>query len=228
MHPDLVILKQVGELDAALVERQKIIDRQRALLDELQGQLDSAATHQQAVETTIKTNRQREHKLNRDMAQFDSRRKSALRVLEGAGGDPEAAQRQLEQCMSLIDDIETELLELLEEQDDHQQELVLAKKAVEDAEQKLADTHKSAATIIAANENEAEQLTTERQDAYLTLDKDIKARYTLLVKKKRYAVAPIKDKTCSACNRVIPAQQISDIKRGIILPCRNCGRWLAP
>ncbi|MBT3221632.1 MAG: hypothetical protein HN348_21335 [Proteobacteria bacterium] len=228
MHPVLVILKQVGDFDAALTERQKAIDKQRALLDKLQGQVDSAGKHQLAIETTIKTNRQHEHTLNRNMAKFDSRRKSALRVLEGAGGDPEAAQRQLEQCVALIDGVETELLELLEEQDDHQQELVLAKDAVASAEQKLAETKIVAAAIIDTAEKESEKLRPERREVFETLEASVQERYSLLVRKKRYAITPIKDKSCSACHRVVPAQQISDIKRGIILPCRNCGRWLSP
>ena len=75
-------------------------------------------THTEA-EAALATNRTEERALQRRLEELRNSRAAAMRVLTTGIGNPEAAERQLENCNGLIDETETRMLELFEVQDTH-------------------------------------------------------------------------------------------------------------
>ena len=70
------------------------------------------------LEQSLSEERAAERSTHRDLEQVRTYRSRAQRALEQGLGDPEAAQRQLDQTSAQIDDLETALLERLEAQEE--------------------------------------------------------------------------------------------------------------
>jgi uncharacterized protein len=226
MHPTLNILHEVGQYDDSLrhigAERRRIAGR----LETAQGKEVQAKAAVDDVDQKLRAAQDRERTLARDIAQYTRSRKSALNVLEGGGGDPEAAQRQLSRCDGMIDEAETETLELMEQRDglevDRDAALTILAARTRDRE---AEQARGEARCVELDVEES-RLSERRTTAILGLDKDAHRRYHDLMRRKGTAVAKIEKETCTACNTKMPGQQIADIRRGLIAPCRQCARWL--
>ena len=226
MHPDLERLGRVHELDRQLRKLDEGARKQRAIL------IDSKAAMQRLAEQFDDLNRQvsasktTEHEAQRKAKRYQDRRSSAQRMLDQGMGDPDAAQRQVEQCNEILDELDTDLLEQMECQDalDAQHASnAAARQATQDVQEAAAV---SVPKILADLSTKRAKVQSERDGTYAPLENDLKYKYEQLVVKKRTAVAILEKGVCSSCQIVVQNQQISDLKRGLIKPCRGCHRWL--
>ncbi|MEZ4316479.1 MAG: hypothetical protein R3F61_03200 [Myxococcota bacterium] len=228
MHPDLVRLIAANRYDGELLDLKK----QKRKLDEA---LEAARTGAEAASATLaeltaeqEANRTRQRELQRSIETYEARRKSANRVLESGGGDPEAAERQIQGCTEQLDLLETDLLETMERADTLVEALATAKASVATTSDTLAGleaAHGPAVDALRARFDATVPLRDAELDA---LDVQTRGKYIVLRDRKGFAVASIEKGACHACRMVIQQQHLADLKRGLILPCRGCGRWLAP
>lgn len=228
MHPELEHLaradrcdREIRDTDRALAEADEALALARDRVAEAEKTLAALAEERAAQKA-------QERHFERELHLYQERRASALRALEGGGGDPEAAARQLQQCEQILDRTETELLHLLEEADTLVARCGQAETALEQARdelKRLEGEHPVRVAELRARREEAVRAREEELDA---VDPQVRTRYETLRERKGTAVARVEGNACSACRHTVQPQHLADLRRGLMEPCRSCGRWLVP
>jgi predicted nucleic acid-binding Zn-ribbon protein len=228
LHPELLQIAKTAELDHELAGLAASIKKQHHMHATAKNAVETKQNELDGVEAKIAHSRKQELTLQTDIEKLQRRRKSAHRVLDGTaeGGDPEAAQRQLEQCDDLLDDRETQVLENLEQRDSFEQERTQVQAQLQERQQLLTDLEVSVPvedTRLKAIYNKQHS---EREQSFKLLPKELQKRYTSVRRRRGSAVAEILKGSCSACHFSVAQQHRSDLLRGLIIPCKSCGRWL--
>ena len=228
MHDDLVHLEAADAFDRRLTElkaaKRKLdagrADAKHALTNATQAleQLDAALADSDAQQKAIA----------RETEKYERRLQSAQRVLEGGGGDPEAAERQVVGVTEQLDRLETEMLEQLERVDtlsEQREAAVATHQAATQAHQQAESAYDPA---VQALRDEFNGIVPRRDAELAALDSLMRDKYISLRDRKGSAVARILRNACNACRMVVHQQHLADLKRGLVVPCRGCGRWLIP
>ena len=228
MHEDLERLDRIDRLDRGRAKRQAEVVKAQDNWERARAELAQKETARAACATAVEDNRAAQKALQRKIGEFVKRRTSAERLLASGQGDPEAAERQVDRCTALIDDVETEMLELLEAQDALQAALDAAEAEREGAAQHLAGLDDTVPEQVRTLEAEAARLATEQDALMAELPSDLASRYQAWRARKKWAVARVVRNACDACRMEVQPQHRSDLRRGRIAPCRGCHRWLIP
>jgi predicted nucleic acid-binding Zn-ribbon protein len=228
MHPELLQIAKTAEFDQEISTIDAALTREKRSLSDAAASLDDLQKALEEHKSKIAASRQQEGRIQREIEKLQRRQRSALRVLDGsaAGADPEAADRQVSQCDKLIDERETCVLELLEHRDqlDEQKASLVAKTRAR--EFSLAELQRSTPVEIDRLTEVRVDVSTKRDSSFSKLPAEVQQRYLDITRRRRSPVARILDDCCSACNFKVAFQHRSDIARGLISPCRSCGRWL--
>ena len=226
MHAELIAIAKLAEIDA---ERDQLAKGLAAL----EAARKSATAAEQGASTALEQARLAlgalvgaEQEANVRLSEHRHRQEQAKRALAGAFGS-DAAQRQLEQSIALADQDETAILDVMMKQDG-------ARVVVKDCERALAAAKVARAAVDERAPGESKALSAKlaaadakRVPAAAALSKDLQFRYGEVQRKRKTVVANVVSDTCAACQMVVAAQHLSDLKGGRSTdPCRGCGRWL--
>lgn len=213
------------------------VDRERARFrldaERLESELRDTATalaarraEEDAARAGFEALRTEERATERRIDELRDKKRSATRILETGAGDPAAAQRQIDRCDALVDEVETELLGLLDRLD-------AAKRSFDEATARRVRAEQVAGTVgvemppriqdLRARETAAQADVDARLSGLAT---ELRNRYLGLREKGRWPVARVKDGKCDACSMTTPPQTVVDLKRGRLLECHGCRRWL--
>ncbi len=167
---------------------------------------------------------------NRRVEQYTRRRDSTARALEeGRIADYLVAQKQVDDCQAIIDDVELELLELYEQQEELAAAQERAKSGLNLRRTQAETARQRQAGRMPGLEEELAALTRKRDDARFDVRRDVLARYDQLRRRGTSVLAPVENKACGVCRVGIPSIRLSEMRRGVdIFICDNCGRYLAP
>ncbi|TVQ93858.1 MAG: hypothetical protein EA397_03655 [Deltaproteobacteria bacterium] len=226
---DIDLIRDLGQLDDKLDSLSRAHARESAREPEARQALAHATAEASETAKALAGLREAERSASREVTLYQKRRAAATRALEQGLGDPEAAQRQVEQCAQIIDEFETRQLELLEAIETAQQTLAERQRVQSEAEQALGQHIVEAGEALAAIEAQRGRLQPQRDRAHEALPKDLGLRYDLVRSKKGSAVAALQDDdSCSTCRLRAPMAEASEIRRGLLKSCRGCGRYLLP
>ncbi|MBW1877105.1 MAG: hypothetical protein JRI25_00575 [Deltaproteobacteria bacterium] len=226
MSSDLDQLAKASDLAVALTRAESALKAARSSIASAQAVVGAAMADRDGVQAEFTASKQTERDANRRLAQYQTRLARAEKVLETGAGAPAAAERQRVQCLDIIDGIETEILEAMEVQEGIQPRLDAAIAQVGAAEDALAETQRTSPTRIAALEGEIGELRVAHHAIHTTLDREVQGRYDLLRVRKPPAVARIRNDACAMCMYTVPKQATIELRRGRLITCRGCGRWL--
>jgi predicted nucleic acid-binding Zn-ribbon protein len=227
MHPDLVRLAELTDLDTELDRVKKDLTAARATVEQAAGAEREATAARDRAAADLEVAKNEERALYRKIDEYKTRRQGAVRMLEMGAGSADAAEKQLAQCEAILDETETELLYLMERMDTLRAALAAADASVARAKAAHTEAARAAPGRIGELEAQEKDLTGRRTAVHADIPADLRGRYDLLrASKKRTAVARIVDGTCSACNISVQAQMIADVKRGQLVTCHGCQRWL--
>ncbi|MEO0603374.1 MAG: hypothetical protein AAF211_18185 [Myxococcota bacterium] len=228
MHEDLARLEQLDTLDRDIAAHHTAIAKlAERLKDARAGAVTAKETHEGAT-TAVDDNDKAQKANTRRTREYEQRRDSAVRILEMGTGDPDAAERQRTSCLALIDDAETEMLELMEQADAHADALEAATTALAEAEAALTLAEREVPEQTTTLQAEIEDLTGRRTPLLDELPADIRSRYQAWRDRGKWAVARIERNACKACRMEIRPQHLTDLRKGRMEPCRGCHRWLIP
>jgi predicted nucleic acid-binding Zn-ribbon protein len=150
----------------------------------------------------------------------------ANRALATGAGDPDAAEHQRVSCIAIIDGLETDQLELMELRETleaalsaREAELVTAEEEVVAAAAACPPEVKIQTARLMAAKGDAIHLRSKLHKVELV-------RYDALMARNRRPVSILKKDTCKACNRVQVPRAMQELKRGRLVQCAGCGRWL--
>ncbi len=228
MHEDLQHLDRLDTLDREHWKRESRIHQLRSELAETGATLAARQAALAQAEAALEANRVDEKAVQRKLTEYRGNRASATRLLETGMGDPEAAQRQVDRCDELIDDAETSVLELLQSRDGLTSTRDAAAAEVAETRDRVETLKRDVPAEVATLEGEMAGLVADRSTVFEALPRDIKSRYDGWRARRKWAVARIVRGACDACRMEVQSQHLSDLKRGLIVPCRGCHRWLIP
>lgn len=226
MHEDLERLAAIDALDRSSHASRRRRDAARSALAEAESALAAAVTTHEQATAALEGTKQSERVLQRRLDEGRRHQGNALRLLETGQGDPAGAQRQLEKSTALIDELETEMLEVMEVEDAQQQACDAAKQAITDATSVRDERADALPGIESTSADELARDAAARSPLLDELPSDLRARYESFRAKGRWAVARLERGACNACYKVVQQQHITDIRRGLLKPCMGCHRWL--
>jgi predicted nucleic acid-binding Zn-ribbon protein len=228
MHPDLVHLAAADSYDRELIALKGARQKADDALAAGQAADQAARAAVTAAEAALAANKARQRELNREIETYEARRTSARRVLEGGGGDPAAAERQLASVGAILDGLETELLERMDAQEALDRELLALRAAAGAASKARAELEQSQPAEVASLKASFERIVPLRDAELDAVDRVTRQKYLDVRDRRGSAVSEIVRDCCKGCNVFIQPQHVADLKRGLLVPCRGCGRWLLP
>lgn len=228
MHPDLATLLAVHEEDQTLEKLHQSMKKAQRRLLAAESEVKAASQHLEDRQNAAKRTRLEELALQDKVRTYEHQRRMAIRALEQGAGSADAAERQIEQCDRILDEAETQILQLMEDQERITDEIEAAQSALTEVTEVLTEQERDVPTEIGSYRTEYQHHKTRRSEAFSKLEQDLQERYKKLRERRGTAVSLIKNKSCHRCGRVVQAQHLGDILGGKIMPCHGCARWLIP
>ena len=228
MHPDLATLLSVHEEDQTLEKLHQSMKKAQRRLLSAESEVKAASQHLEDRQNAAKRTRLEELALQDKVRTYEHQRGMAIRALEQGAGTADAAERQIDQCDRILDDAETHILQLMEDQERITDEIEAARSALTEVTEVLTEQERAVPSEISDYRSQYQQHKAERTEAFTRLEPSLQERYTKLRERRGSAVSLIKDKSCHRCGRVVQAQHLGDILGGKIMPCHGCARWLIP
>ena len=228
MHDDLATLHTVHAQDQTLDHLHQQMQKAHKSLLAAEAEVKAASQHLDDRQNAAKMSRHEELALHDKVRTYEHQRGMGIRALEQGAGNPDAAERQIEQCDRILDDAETTILQLMEDQERMTEEIGAAEFALAEVTKILESREQEVPTQIEAHRSAYRDQKTTRDDVFGQLDPELQNRYEKLRKRKGSAVSLIKEKACHRCGRVVQPQHLGDILGGKLVPCHGCSRWLFP
>jgi predicted nucleic acid-binding Zn-ribbon protein len=220
-------ITKLGALDEAIRAEERASERATQRLADENAGVAQAAAHTDDLAGKQRAARDEERSLESRLDRYTRQLAAALRSLETGVGNPEVSERQRVSTLELIDEVETGILECIENQE-HLTELHAA--AVEEhaaLAQHCDAAAKEVMTELAERAGRLAALREDRVPALAALAPDLRRRYDALRAKKGAAVTTVDSQNCcTKCRMLAPTQQLSEVRRGRLEQCRGCGRWL--
>ena len=230
MHADLEAVVRLWDnvhlAQRLQAERGSCVDARKQTLDDKQ----RTASALEAARVALDVVRTEERRVMRKLDAY-RKRVTTTRTMIDAGKAPDyrLAEQQLRACLQIVDELETEALELMERRDDAEQVFEQAQSRYDRAlaAAKLAMVRER--DRIPAIDRELEDLDLARPALREGLAREHRAPFKTLLARKRSAIATLKSGACSLCNYGAPSQVVNEIEgHSRVHTCRNCGRFLLP
>lgn len=213
------------------------IGRLRILQEELPKQLNSliegveqATADLLAAETERAELNKKQRTLEGDIKTHqDQCRKYGTQLSEiKTNKEYKALNSEISYLKDKISDIESQLLELMDTENEFKEQIAGLKKALELAESKKREKEGDLKAQIASLESKIEETRAERNKLAVTLPTSLIKQYGNMIKhKSNQAVAYNRDGSCGGCGFVIRQQMRIELQlRKKIVFCENCGRIL--
>lgn len=213
------------------------IGRLRILQEELPKQLNSliegveqATADLLAAETERAELNKKQRTLEGDIKTHqDQCRKYGTQLSEiKTNKEYKALNSEISYLKDKISDIESQLLELMDTENEFKEQIAGLKKALELAESKKREKEGDLKAQIASLESKIEETRAERNKLAVTLPTSLIKQYGNMIKhKNNQAVAYNRDGSCGGCGFVIRQQMRIELQlRKKIVFCENCGRIL--
>jgi len=141
-----------------------------------------------------------------------------------------AALAQIDKCKHQISQFEDKELVIMEAMEKLKTEFDEVQKYYHTAEKRVKEMKKDLETRVNNCKQQIDQLSKEREDAYVQVDKRIASRYTRLFQNKlkrgrdTRVIVPLRDGTiCDYCHMNVTAQVKMNARKGTQVSCENCG-----
>jgi predicted nucleic acid-binding Zn-ribbon protein len=231
MHADLVAISNLWAADSTIdrlrAEHEVLTAAVRGAMEQLtraEAAIVAAGSLRDKVVADTRAN-------DRELAGYVEKRDRTRKMIEtGSAPDYAAAERQLAQCLAIVDELETKALELMEAADAAKSALATAEKEKE----KIAGQLDAARRALAGRDGpiraELTEAAVRSKVAAGELPDDYRVPYAELRRKKRPALINISATgTCSHCSTKLPAQKVVEAQMGrAVNACPGCGGWMLP
>lgn len=228
MHEDALKLHDLWRKDLA---RDKLLDESRGLkarIADRTAAVEDATKKLSAATDNLARLKGKEREANRKAETYTKRRDTAQRSIDqGLATDYEAAEGQVRQCSEILDEVETQQLELMEAVETGAETLERCTMTLALNKSQVLAAQKAYDDRYPSLKKDFDAATKVRDEARADIWKDLLHRYDELRKKRRPAFADIRNDSCTGCNVKINATDLSTHRRAAeLVTCRQCGRLL--
>lgn len=228
MHDDLQAVLSLWERDRATLA----IEERLAALDEAiraaAERLEQIARQRAELEARRAALNEEERVLQKRLTDVSTRRIRTRELIDsGRATDYLVATRQVESMATQQDELETRILEILEEVEGIDAGLAGLERSttlgVARHREALADRERE----LPLHNAELARLAAERAPRWERLIRDEQNRYRNLRLRNQVPIALLVEDTCASCRRSVPPQTVNEIHRGAkVHHCLSCLRWL--
>ncbi|MBN1335879.1 MAG: hypothetical protein JXB39_07955 [Deltaproteobacteria bacterium] len=228
MHDDLLPVQRLQENLQAVERRQNerdaILAEEANAAEAVTRAAQALASAREAVERATQDLRQSERRLET----YQKRVADTRRLMDsGKADDYLLAHQQLEGCLEVVDQTETEALERMEAKDAARIALERAEHACVEADRRLERARAQKDTRLPIVEQEIETLLAARPPLEKDIPTDCRDGVRRLRAQGRSLLSVLKDGSCSHCAMRAAPQVILEVARGSrVHACRSCGRFL--
>ncbi len=223
-------LEQLAELWEHERARDALIADYKALkakLAALEGELEQRAERLERARQALSALKKQEHALNRRLDQASRRRDKTQQLIDlGQVTDYGVAKTQIQQNEAIIDEVETELLELYEALEAAEAELGAATRLSELTGTRLGEARATLERRTPEIRAALDAVTPLRDAAREPIGHHLLSRYDQLRKRGRAPLAEVRpDGSCAACNVKLNNTQLMEFRRDLgVQHCASCGR----
>ena len=227
MHPDLVLIQALWEIDRSADEAKARARSLKEAVGVAQARIEEVGLDRVAVGEEIKRVEETERGLQRELDRYVIRRDRSAELLKGGSAlDYLTVQKQLEQCTAKVDELELSVMECMERSDGLAEKAAALQSDEEAATQKHAQEYARWVKVGTEIREELKQLDAQRQAQWADFPRDLHSHYSELRRRNREVVVPIINGSCSACQMTVNAQVPVDLRSGRrVHTCRGCGRY---
>ena len=230
MHPDLEHLIHLQELDLA-AERHR---RREADIPQLQSALDARLAARSAAVDTVKTriaaSQTGRREVEKDLAAVQSRLSKFKNQLMEVKSNKEyqAMQKEMSVAEQEISDLETRMLERMEEADSLAIELKTAQAALAAEQAEITRERQALETERGTVADDLKRLSEERASTAALVSAEALALFERLAHGRRgVAMAEARDGLCTVCHVRLRPQVFNEARRNTgIVQCDSCTRIL--
>jgi predicted nucleic acid-binding Zn-ribbon protein len=227
MQEELFVIRDLNRIDGEIAAAQEALADMIAAVRETTDAIN--AEKQAAAQTAgdLEAIRDEERRLSRRMEEYILRRDRTKRLIDaGQAPDFQSAQRQLEQCAAIVDDLEVEVLEHMERREALEALLAESDERVTALREQDTAGRARYGELSGGLKAAVASLTEQRPALLDQLNPDHRRIYEDHHRAGRRALTHITAPVCMACNREAPPQVIIDVDRGHrIHRCRGCDRF---
>jgi predicted nucleic acid-binding Zn-ribbon protein len=228
MHEDtarLIVLWTAEVVVDDLLAERTALD---VVIEKAMAELAQAEETVAGIEAEQVVLKEAEHTYSRRLHTYARRRDETRELIDtGRAPDFQVAEQQYEKCAAIADEAETNLLELMENQDE------IAERNTRASDVRDLKAHGLQVRRDAKNQR-LPRLEDELATAVVVRDKNLAlvspyllGRYAKLRKKGLSCVVPVRDGNCTGCRMALNRTSFAELKRGIAgHHCTNCGRFL--
>ena len=230
MHPDTEHIVALHTCDLQLDGLLKTIAGLNDALKEATENVRKAQTLVAKEKASLTELQAREEASTKRYERYLDKAENTRQLMEsGQVSNYEAAQTQLQQCLSIADTEETTLLELMEEIEATTERIAARERQVALREDQRSSRVSALEEQLPGLQQELSKARAQREDKAADLREDHLSLYEQLRKKLRHAVSSIHEDACGSCGMVISSMPLAEHRRGsAVHRCRNCGRFLGP
>lgn len=205
---------------AALAEARKSLESTNLSIDALRKSREEFETREQALFAEERT-------LQQKLQNYQKRVRETRRMIdEGRAPDFLMAERQVESCVTIVEQVETRLLEIMEELDQIHAKSERLKTESASLSRTVETRSRELQEQVERTHLELERLQGERKALEANVTVEHLERFRMLRRQGRAVLSLIKDGSCTSCNFMVPSQVFLEIQRNTrIHVCRHCGRF---
>jgi len=230
MTPALERLVALARLDAKLqgLEQslQKIPERENKAKTRLADAKSALEAHKDRVRQLERRRRESEVEVESLVAQERKYQGQTMQVKTNE--ELWALQREIQSVKARRSEIETKVLEGMEEEDARKRESAGFDRGVSEAQAQLAEVTSTGAEERARLEAERDALRAERAAVIAGLTREWRARYERVLKSRGSpAVVMLMRNACGGCMSAQPPQRVAEARMGeLVVVCEFCGRLI--
>lgn len=226
MTSTIDLLAALATADDHIRDHTRAKERALALVPEADAELAKAEASLAEAKAALAQHAEQEHQTERKVRDYQGHHQRAVRALEMGAGDADAAENQRQKCLAILDELETEQLEQLELRDALQTAIAQAEALVAQQQAAREEAAQRTAPEAALHEEALSRYHSERALLREQIHKEELKRYDALLLRNKRPVSPLVDNACKACRRVLVARYLQELKRGRLVQCSGCARWL--
>jgi uncharacterized protein len=214
--------RHIKDLEAKIEQAPRQLQIQQAKLAKQQDVLRQA---QDSLKQLQKETRDKEGSIKATLQQIAKYEKQLNEAASKKEYD--TLKSEIAQEKALISKLEDEILTDMTLAEEKTVKLAEIEQATQKAEADFAKYQKEQEERLERFAGEKTRAQEELTTTEATLPADVKAKYDRLVAVKgQDALAGVASRTCGACYTEITSQMLGELKRGVFMMCKNCGRML--
>ncbi len=227
MHPDILAIRSVWKIDHEMDQLKAEARKLAAAIEAAKARIVTVEAEQAAQAEQVARLAAQEAEVQRKLDDYTRRRDKTRALINAGTADYAQAQRQLEQCIVLVDQFETEVLGLIEQREAVVALQVRSAKVRSAAQLDLEAARKGQSTRRPEIEARFKVLEAARPAAWAGLVHPLQAPYNDLRRRGKAVQVDVVDGVCPQCHHQVGAQVLIEVARGRgAHACRGCGAWL--